>query len=196
VFAPIAQFARVCAYDRVDLGSSGKAPAVPTFAGSVETLHALLRAADEQPPYVLAGHSYGGALVRFYATRYPSEVAGLVLIDSTHEDQQRRFAEIMPETVAPAGPARSGIETIDPQGMADEMGRAPWHADIPLVVLTATPADRTDQRSQLLLELQQDLASRSPQSEFIVANNSGHFIQLDEPSLVIDAVRRVVRKLS
>ena len=82
--------------------------------------------------------------------------------------------------------------------MAEEMGRAPWHADIPLVVLMSTPADRTDPRiqlsQQLLLELQQDLASRSPQSELIVAKNSSHFIQLDDPPLVIDAVRRVVAK--
>ena len=92
VFNPIAQFVRVCAYDRPGMGSSGRTPEPQGIVAVVETLHALLRVADEQPPYVMAGHSWGGPLVRLYATRYPSEVAGLVLIDSSHEEQVKRFA--------------------------------------------------------------------------------------------------------
>ena len=60
----------------------------------METPHALLRAADERPPYVMTGHSYGGEIVRLYATRSPSEPTGLVLIGLSHEDQLRRFAKI------------------------------------------------------------------------------------------------------
>ena len=199
VFAPIAQFARVCAYDRVGMGTSEKAPKAPTFAGSVEMLHALLRAADERPPYVMAGHSYGGAMVRFFATRYPGEVAGLVFVDSSHEDQVSRFAPLQraAAAAAPVRPAGPPNEAIDLQGMADEMGRAPWRANIPLVVLTHTapPVNpNSDGREDIWIELQRELATRSPQSEHIVAKNSGHYIQNDEPPLVIDAVRRVVAK--
>ena len=197
VFAPIAQFARVCAYDRVGMGTSEKAPKVPTFTSSVEMLHALLRAADERPPYVMAGHSYGGAMARFFATRYPGEVAGLVLVDSSHEDQVNRFAALQ-RAIAPAAPARAAGppgETIDLQGMAEEMGRAPWRANIPLVVLTHTapPVNpNSDAREDIWIELQRELATRSPQSEHIVAPKSGHYIQNDEPPLVIEAIRRVI----
>jgi pimeloyl-ACP methyl ester carboxylesterase len=201
VFAPIAQFARVCAYDRAGMGSSEKAPAAGSFAGSVDRLHALLQAAGERPPYVLAGHSYGGALVRFYATRYRSEVKGLVLIDSSHEDQPRRFADLGPPAPSPprTGPPPlppQANEPIDIPGMAREMTSAPWRANIPLVVLTRTaPADPTaDARARIWQELQRELATRSPQAEHIVASKSGHFIQNDEPPLVIDAVRRVLAR--
>ena len=77
VVDPIAQFARVCAYDRQGMGTSEKTPKPQPFGDVVETLHALLGAGGERPPYVMAGHSYGGALVRLYAMRYPAEVTGL-----------------------------------------------------------------------------------------------------------------------
>ena len=51
----------------------------------VETLHGLLQAAAEPGPYVLVGHSYGGMIVRLYASRYAADVTGVVLVDSAHE---------------------------------------------------------------------------------------------------------------
>jgi pimeloyl-ACP methyl ester carboxylesterase len=65
-----------------------------------------------------------------------------------------------------------------------------------LVVLTRTapPATNQDERLNVWQELQRELATRSPQAEHIVATKSGHYIQNDEPSLVIEAVRRVVLK--
>jgi pimeloyl-ACP methyl ester carboxylesterase len=208
VVAPIAQFARVCAYDRQGLGSSERTPKPESFGEVVETLHALLQAADEGAPFVMVGHSYGGALIRLYAARYPSQVTGLVLIDSSHEDQLRRFAGLPAPPPPPAPAAMSAVpglpapavqqmtETIDLPGMEREMTKTAWRANIPLVVLTRTPPTdaRADPRDQIWQELQRELATRSPQGEQIVAKKSGHYIQNDEPPLVIDAVRRVVAK--
>jgi pimeloyl-ACP methyl ester carboxylesterase len=56
-------------------------------ATSAAELHAVLGAAGIGPPYVLAGHSYGGLVVRMFADRYRDEVAGIVLVDSSHPDQ-------------------------------------------------------------------------------------------------------------
>jgi pimeloyl-ACP methyl ester carboxylesterase len=202
VFAPIAQFTRVCAYDRPGLGTSEQTPQPRLPADIVGTLHALLNAVDERPPYVMAGHSWGGEIVRLYAMNYPAEVVGLILIDSSHEDQLRRFAEVASAppiggaATPPAAPSQPPREVADLATMGTALSRNPWHANIPLVVLTRTaPADPTgDPRGMIWQELQKELATRSPQGEQIVARKSGHYIQNDEPPLVIDAVRRVVAK--
>jgi pimeloyl-ACP methyl ester carboxylesterase len=73
---------RVCAYDRAGQGWSDDAPAPQDSAAVAGDLHALLAAAGESGPYVLAGHSTGGVYALTYAARYPEQVAGLVLLDS------------------------------------------------------------------------------------------------------------------
>jgi pimeloyl-ACP methyl ester carboxylesterase len=197
VFEPIARFARVCAYDRQGIGSSAPAAEPQPINAIVETLHALLKNAGEAPPYVMAGHSWGGALVRLYATVYPSEVTGMVLIDSTHEEQTKRFEELQSAAAPPPATADQRMKEWPAEDMESEMTKTPWHANIPLVVLTHSPSTDPieDPRIGLLwLELQRELATRSPQAEHIVAEKGvGHFIHNQQPELVIDAVRRVVR---
>jgi pimeloyl-ACP methyl ester carboxylesterase len=78
--------------------------AAPRTANRVaEQLHALLKAAAIPGPYVLAGHSMGGLYVRVYAHRYPGEVAGLVLVDSSSEDQIHRLGGVEEWKQANAG---------------------------------------------------------------------------------------------
>jgi pimeloyl-ACP methyl ester carboxylesterase len=79
----VARDSRVCAYDRADRGWSDPAPSPPDGAQIATDLHALLHNAHVPGPYVLVGHSFGGFYVMTYAARYPSEVAGLVLIDAS-----------------------------------------------------------------------------------------------------------------
>jgi pimeloyl-ACP methyl ester carboxylesterase len=78
----VAQTTTVCAYDRAGQGWSDP-PADPQDGVAVATdLHALLDRAQIQGPYVLVGHSTGGAYVRVFADRYPDQVAGMVFLDS------------------------------------------------------------------------------------------------------------------
>lgn len=85
----VAQFTRACWFDRAGLGWSDPSPVEQTSAAIAEDLHALLHAADVPPPHVLVGSSFSGFNVRVFAGKYPSEVAGAVLVDSAHEDQYR-----------------------------------------------------------------------------------------------------------
>src|SRR2546430_8647149 len=94
VFAEAAKFTRVCAYDRPGT-PVGEKPSrsdpvrQPTTAGdAAPDLHALLSAAGVAGPYVLVGHSYGGLVVRLYASIYPKDVSGLVLVDALTEGLQ------------------------------------------------------------------------------------------------------------
>lgn len=89
----VAASAQAMTFDRAGLGWSERAPhgRLRTTANTIEELRALLSAAHLQPPYVLIGHSLGGVNVQYYAYRYPAEVAGLVLVDSSHPEQLTRL---------------------------------------------------------------------------------------------------------
>jgi pimeloyl-ACP methyl ester carboxylesterase len=81
----IAKFARVCTYDRAGLGWSDSSPTARTSRQIVKELHALLVNAGIEPPFVMVGHSFGGINVRLYASLYPEEVSGIVLVDASSE---------------------------------------------------------------------------------------------------------------
>ena len=108
---------RVCAFDREGEGWSGGEESGRRFASN---LHGLLRAAQIPGPYVLAGHSVGGVYSLVYAVRYPNDVAGLALIDSSTPYQfdlpdypgtysmLRRLSSVMPAF------ARAGLPRLVP----------------------------------------------------------------------------------
>jgi pimeloyl-ACP methyl ester carboxylesterase len=90
----IAQQTEVCLYDRAGLGWSDSPPRRRTAAAMAGELHALLRGAGIMPPYVLVGHSMGGLVARVFIQRYPDEVTGLALVDSSHPGQKGRLPKI------------------------------------------------------------------------------------------------------
>ncbi|MGE5611508.1 MAG: alpha/beta fold hydrolase [Bacillota bacterium] len=91
----VAKFTRVCSYDRAGVGWSDPGPLPRSSGQIVGELHTLLKNAGIPAPYILVGHSFGGYNVRLFAQKYPNEVAGLVLLDSAHEDQ----ASHMPQSL-------------------------------------------------------------------------------------------------
>ena len=78
----IAKVTRICSYDRAGLGWSEPSPRSRTSRTMVEELHLLLDKANVDGPYVLVGHSFGGALMQLYAHSYPNKVAGVILVDA------------------------------------------------------------------------------------------------------------------
>jgi pimeloyl-ACP methyl ester carboxylesterase len=85
---------RVCTYDRARYGWSEPDPEPRSGEQIVDELEMLLDAAGEAGPYVLVGHSFGGLVVLMYAEHHPDDVAGVVLIDSSHPRQVDAYAEI------------------------------------------------------------------------------------------------------
>jgi pimeloyl-ACP methyl ester carboxylesterase len=80
----VARGTRVCVYDRAGRGWSEPADTPQDGAQIATDLHTLLQRGGAPGPYVLAGHSFGGLYVLTFAARYPNEVAGMVLVDSTN----------------------------------------------------------------------------------------------------------------
>lgn len=198
----VEKFARVCSYDRAGLGKSDRLPHPETATDIVEDLHQLLHKAGIAAPCVLVGHSIGGIYVRNYEARYPEEVKGLVLVDSAHEEQLSRVSAISPEwaqRVASRFP--HDPEELRRQGMLPANERLTWHADIPLIVIEheVVPHDgaaqkMTNQSEAVFHSLQEDLAKRSNYGELRKADRSGHYIQRDQPELVTQAIRDVIRQ--
>jgi pimeloyl-ACP methyl ester carboxylesterase len=91
----IAKVTRVVTYDRAGLGWSDPSPRPRRADVMAEELHTLLVNANITGPYLLVGHSLGGPVTRQFAANYPCEIAGLVMVDSAHEQQMKRFPEAM-----------------------------------------------------------------------------------------------------
>jgi pimeloyl-ACP methyl ester carboxylesterase len=196
----VEQFAHVCSYDRLGLGRSDKPAAAHTADETVGDLHQLLQAASIPPPYMMVGHSIGGIYVRKYAARYPTEVTGLVLLDSAHEEQFARVSGISPEWAQrirdrfPANEQRA-------QGFIPGNERLEWHFNGPLVVIEhgqlppSAASDPMAKQSEVVFHLlQKDLAGRSKYGQLLDATKGGHYIQRDEPELVTQSIKDVIRE--
>jgi len=201
----VAEFARVCIYDRAGLGNSDPSIHTQTITQIVLDLHNLLARAGVSGPLILVGHSLGGINVRLYASMYPKAIVGMVLVDSAHEEQFARMDALIPEEIKKQFPPGAfeitSPEKIDFEENSDRKARlAKWRADIPLVVLTAAYAKPdppgplaflAPKWEEIRQELQQDLVHRSAIGKQVVATRSGHFIHHDEPELVVSAIREV-----
>jgi pimeloyl-ACP methyl ester carboxylesterase len=129
----VAAFARVCSYDRAGDGWSEVGPYPRTMRQITYELHTLLDKAGVAPPFVLVGHSYGAWLVRVYTATYPSEVAGIVLVDGGFDNPWRllgdgklvRAAEISGSRTIPAVKTSNPLRESDiPPGAFSQMKSA------------------------------------------------------------------------
>src|SRR5215510_10255104 len=137
IWNELAGLSTVCRYDRANSGRSDRAAKPRTCQDMVADLRLMLGAAGFQPPYLPAGHSFGGLVMQLYARRYPKEVAGLALIDSVHPDQIERFYALSKE----AGDGllveiEEVLVGIDWVASAAQVRQAPALQEMPLVVIT------------------------------------------------------------
>jgi pimeloyl-ACP methyl ester carboxylesterase len=207
-------FTRVCSYDRPGGPRSRSDPAlIPRTASDfVADLHALLRVAHVPGPYVLAGHSNSGLFSVLYASTHPRQVAGLVLIDAVHPATiKRRLAMLKPLVPPEVWEALRQLMITVPPRLVDPEGIDIWTSErqtrvalrrsplrpMPLVVLAhGHPEPDTpfvELEEPFWRQLQRELAQLVPGGRLVIATQSGHNIQDDQPELVLDAIRDVVQ---
>jgi pimeloyl-ACP methyl ester carboxylesterase len=209
VFSEVAKTTRVCAYDRPGTASPGpddavvpgRATPVPqpvTEANGVVDLHDLLEAAHVPAPYVLVAHSYGGLIARLYASTYPDEVAGLVLVDTTTEYLYDRFTKAQQEEFIASNasePVVADGEQLNFPALFAEMRAARPAPRVPAVVLVQDEGFGDSEFGKLSfrahVQAQKQLA-RTLHAKLVTKTDSGHYIFVEHPKLVTEEIRHVV----
>ena len=208
VFPQVSKFTRVCAYDRpgTTLNDNTVTDSTPvrqptTAQQGVADLHALLTAAKEPGPYVLVGHSWGGLIARLFASTYPDEVSGLVLVDPASEflkssltpAQWATYIKATKRLIEP-----NGLEAPDHPRTLELLHGTPQVRSMPVIVLTSDkrfdfgaggPETWTAWRTA------QDRLSNVLNAKHVSDTNSGHVIQMEQPQLVVDAIEQVVKAI-
>lgn len=208
VFPSVSKFTRTCAYDRPDTRLTGTELSTSrsqphTVDVDVNDLREVLAAANEQGPYVLVAHSYGGFVSELHARTYPSDVAGMVMVDaaSSRLGQAVSVAKLTVwdqtnRLTSPQSP--EGVEVLDALTKLEAAGPIP---ELPTIVLTADKPYRTDLLPSDIVDASvtfadwlagQDLLAPYLHAKHITNTNSGHHVYLYSPQLVIDAIRDVV----
>ena len=192
---------RACAYDRANVGRSDRAPTPRTAQDVVDDLDALLDAIDAQPPYVIAGFSFGGIFAQLYAAEHPQDVNGLVLIESNHPDEARQFEQHLTRAQIAADRAytKSNPEGIDIYTSLDQVRESGPLPQVPMVVVTATisegwpPGWNPKLFDRLRAQQQADLAHQVPGGQQIFAEGSGHEVPADRPDVIVKAINQVLQ---
>jgi pimeloyl-ACP methyl ester carboxylesterase len=185
--------AQVCTYDRAGIGASEARPTgegLPTALTHAEELHTLLAAADISPPYVLVPHSYGGLVARMFADRYPETVAGFVFEDVSTaweidlwprwddrpwiDGEQKVDIGATEQLVLDAAPFGQRPAIVLSQSTYDGEGVPKWAADN-------------------FAQHQAKLAALGADVIHVRAEDTGHWIHLERPALVVAAIAEVVR---
>ncbi|PYZ94901.1 alpha/beta hydrolase [Salipaludibacillus keqinensis] len=198
VISEISMLSNVLIYDRAGLGKSESSSNSRTSSEMIMELKKLLTEAKIEPPYILVGHSFGGVNTRLYATEYSNEVCGLILVDSTPEDYKEKFLPTMPKEFQQAFNKQFVYEGNYEEFMESlkQVKESKRQLDIPLIVLSAGKKAHYSEEAQVLWnEMQKEISKISSNNEFVIAENSTHYIQNDEPEVLIDAIKTLIDKI-
>jgi pimeloyl-ACP methyl ester carboxylesterase len=196
--AQLAGKARVCTYDRLNVGRSDSDAGRHTGADSVADLHALLDAAGVSGPYLLVGFSFGGLLAIMYAATYPDQVMGLISLDGSlpTDDQVDQLIPAAEHTQAMAE-QEANQERVEFYRSVDQakklVAKVP---DVPVTYLAARPVELPPnwpvKRMQAFIAAKQVEFTKTVPNGRLVEVQSSHDIDLEQPELVIQEVQRIL----
>jgi len=199
----VADFAQTVSYNRAGYAPSPEMATNRTLDNIVEELRDHLADKGVKTPHILVGHSYGGLIMYYFARKYPAEVEGLVLIDSTpHQFYNRMIAAGIPDSLF--YPSEDDLNSMHPVMKsefesirnADQLvnSKDPM-TDIPLVVLTSSKANQgyPQEFTDLWVTLHDEIAAESQQGMHVVSDEVGHYIHHEASDEVIELLRELAQ---
>jgi len=204
VLPEVSTFATTFAYNRPGYGGSTRATTARDGMHIVEELRILLKQLGLPPPYMLVGHSVGGTYQELFARLHPTEVAGVVLVESRAESMTRRCRESKllacdpPKWLVAAMGGAASAEYAASDTTFEQLHTAAAFPPLPLIVLTSTQPRLVEGPAwaKLWQVTQEELSKASPQGKQHKTWISGHYIQKEQPRLVIDAVREMAKQVA
>jgi pimeloyl-ACP methyl ester carboxylesterase len=205
VIGALAETTRTCAYDRAGRGRSDPAQR-HTLVDSATELRALLRVAGENSPFVLVGHSLGGAFARVFADEHRNEVVGLVMVDTFDPDLQMDWihplvADLRSEYETGLDRLRATVSVVDSLDWetSERQLRDGSVVGLPVEVVRAPryePRLSEAVNAEIATAWLAAFESLSPGLvRWTTALGAGHNVHIDRPDLVIEAVRRLVAEM-
>ena len=216
----VAGEAGACAYDRAGYGWSDPGPGPRDAEHSALELEGLVDRAGLSTPLVLVGHSFGGFVVRYFASRNPGAVAGMVLVDSSHPDvlldqgSAGRVTQPIATDRVDAAQSDSGVdwrasylatrrkaifaqmnEFREFSNSARQVAESEPLPDIPVVVVTRAECGDADSASSAWCTAQRQLAGLTPHASLQIARTGEHSIHVAEPDTVVAAIQSVLAQL-
>lgn len=211
----IAEIATVVTYDRAGYGKSETGNLPVHGRQSADDLHVLLGKLGVPKPYLLVGHSYGGRIVRLFASAYPGDTAGLILEEASHEDLPEAQLEALTgkdrETLAAMiAPFRATVsdprtETEYMAVTVEQLRRSGPLPRVPLVVITSASRgsglpmvfspESQARLTDVAMAMQKKLVDLVPGGRQILVEGAGHNVHLDQPEAVITSIREMVARL-
>ena len=190
---------RTLAYNRAGYLGSDPATGPRDSQTIVAELRAELKRRNIEPPYILVGHSLGGLYMQYFARNYPKEVAGLLLVDSTNWHQGMKVDTSANTPYA----GRTAVtlfmpwimrrEITDSAAAGQQVHTSPEAEGFPTIVLSSTraPTGETPATRALSADMQDEIAADFPGASHVRVADSGHYIQRDQPEIVVDAARQL-----
>jgi len=189
---------RTIAYTRAGYPGSDPASGPRDAATIVSELRSELKRRGILPPYLLVGHSLGGLYMQYFARQYPDEIEGLVLVDSSHWNQQLHLGPDAPDAFGRRSmvlfmPWIMRRELLDSTSAGEQVHVSPNASVVPTIVLSRTRAlhGETPASQALAENLQDDIAAAFPAARHVRVDDSGHYIQRDRPDVVVAAAREL-----
>jgi pimeloyl-ACP methyl ester carboxylesterase len=197
VAGPLSKHARLFAYSRPGTGASSSVSTPRDPQHIADELRALLTSQGLVPPYVLVGHSFGGAYLEYFAKAHPTEVSALVLVDPRHRDFSAQCEAAGLDGCGLTAATVKGLPQVQQNevagyALAAEQNQGPFGPHPVRVLIATVHPPQNAPREALWRALLTSLADEAADGKAIVFEGAGHGLQFERVEGVANEIIAVL----